>query len=227
MAKDDDLLRRLDGQEKSGGVDEALLRRLEEGQGLPTNVSQRYLELGRRLLGDDMPTILGEAVRARFERMMGRDLSGVRLHTGERAQRAAEAMGARAFALGESDIFFGRGAYSPHSREGVGLLAHELAHIVQAGAPGGSQLGFSGRRGGGGEEGAERAEGMVLAEEDGPSPGGTAEAPAGEGSAEKASGDKPKWQDSEAVAWEAERHLLESFRKRLERNGERGAFFRY
>jgi hypothetical protein len=42
----------------------------------------------------------------------------------------APQLGARAFALGSS-LFFAPGAYDPGSDVGLGLLAHELSHVVQ------------------------------------------------------------------------------------------------
>ena len=70
-------------------------------------------------------------VRARMEPQLGADLSGVKVHTGGDSERAAEQMGARAFAVG-SDVHFGAGQFSPGSKEGDRLLAHELTHTVQA-----------------------------------------------------------------------------------------------
>jgi len=59
----------------------------------------------------------------------GVDFSAVRLHpTG--AERACRALGARAFTVG-SDIYFGAGAFAPHTPEGLRILAHEVAHVVQ------------------------------------------------------------------------------------------------
>jgi hypothetical protein len=59
----------------------------------------------------------------------GVDFAGIRLHaTG--AERACRALHARAFTLG-SDIYFGEGAFAPHTRAGLRLLAHEVAHVVQ------------------------------------------------------------------------------------------------
>jgi hypothetical protein len=60
----------------------------------------------------------------------GRDLSEVRVHDDSHAHRAAEGLGANAFATGP-DIYFSRGAYNPNTRSGLGLLAHEAAHVVQ------------------------------------------------------------------------------------------------
>ncbi|MDJ0676403.1 MAG: DUF4157 domain-containing protein [Calothrix sp. MO_167.B42] len=61
---------------------------------------------------------------------MGNDFSGVRVHTDERADRLNRSLSARAFTTGQ-DLFFKKGEYQPGSREGQGLIAHELAHVVQ------------------------------------------------------------------------------------------------
>jgi hypothetical protein len=58
------------------------------------------------------------------------DVSGVRLHTGEVAQAAAEAHDAHAFTIG-SDVYFGPGQYRPGTPDGDRLLGHELAHASQ------------------------------------------------------------------------------------------------
>jgi hypothetical protein len=70
-------------------------------------------------------------VRAQVEPHLGADLSGVRVHADPLAQQASEAMGARAFAHGR-DVFLGPG----ESGGDVGLMAHELTHVVQQGAAG-------------------------------------------------------------------------------------------
>jgi hypothetical protein len=73
---------------------------------------------------------LSSELRAYFEPRFGRDLSGIRLHADGRAGRAAEAIDARAFAVG-SHIGFAPGEYAPHRTEGRRLIAHELAHTIQ------------------------------------------------------------------------------------------------
>jgi Domain of unknown function (DUF4157) len=77
---------------------------------------------------------LDTATRAFMESRFGRDFSRVRVHTGGDAAASARAVGARAYTYG-SDVFFGAGQYSPGTYEGRGLLAHELAHVVQQRAP--------------------------------------------------------------------------------------------
>ena len=59
----------------------------------------------------------------------------VRVHDDPSAARAARAVGARAFSLGE-DIFFAAGHYQPWSSAGRELIGHELAHVLQARASG-------------------------------------------------------------------------------------------
>lgn len=74
---------------------------------------------------------LDAATRDYFEPRVGFALGGVRLHDDEATQRAAAAMDARAFTVGEH-IGFGEGAHSTGSAEGRQVLAHELAHVGQA-----------------------------------------------------------------------------------------------
>jgi hypothetical protein len=73
-----------------------------------------------------------ESARGFFEPRFGHDFSRVRIHTDSRAARLARSVNARAFTLGH-DIVFGSGEYSPETREGKHLLAHELTHVVQQG----------------------------------------------------------------------------------------------
>src|SRR5262245_26660175 len=78
---------------------------------------------------------LDEGVRGQFEGSLGKDLSGVRVHTGAESAEAADAVGARAYTVG-NDIHFAEGEYSPGDPYGQHLLAHEVAHTVQQdGAP--------------------------------------------------------------------------------------------
>jgi len=73
---------------------------------------------------------LDQSTRAFFETRFGRDLSGVRVHTGSLAAESARSVGARAFTLG-NNIVFGHGEYAPEDPSGRRLMAHELAHVVQ------------------------------------------------------------------------------------------------
>jgi hypothetical protein len=68
--------------------------------------------------------------RAFMEPRFGHDFSHVRVHTDLEAALSAQAMNARAYTTGR-DVVFGPGQYSPSSRQGRTLLAHELTHIIQ------------------------------------------------------------------------------------------------
>lgn len=72
-------------------------------------------------------------IRSRLESSFRCDLSRVRVHSDESAARAASAINARAFTLGQN-IWFGRNEFAPHSAGGFHLLAHEVAHTIQQGA---------------------------------------------------------------------------------------------
>ena len=62
-------------------------------------------------------------------RSSGIDFAAIRVHrTG--ADHVCRTLRARAFAVG-SDIYFSTGAFAPHTREGLRILAHEVAHVVQ------------------------------------------------------------------------------------------------
>jgi len=84
--------------------------------------------IGRMRAAGEQP-ILGQ-VRQRMEGGLGRDLSGVRIHDGAGAARAARSVGARAFTVG-NDVFFGASQYRPETPGGTRLLAHELVHTQQ------------------------------------------------------------------------------------------------
>jgi hypothetical protein len=84
-----------------------------------------------------LPT-LADLFRGRY-RGAGIDFDSVRVHRtdtpGTGADLACRALGARAFTVG-NDIYFAAGQFRPGTRDGLWLLAHEVAHVVQqAGAP--------------------------------------------------------------------------------------------
>jgi hypothetical protein len=64
----------------------------------------------------------------------GADFASIRVHyAGADVDAACRAIGARAFTAG-SDIYFAAGAFRPDRRDGLWLLAHEVAHVVQQSA---------------------------------------------------------------------------------------------
>ncbi len=85
---------------------------------------------------------LDAGVQDRLGTSLG-DLSDVRVHTDDTADRLNRSVSARAFATG-TDVYFAKGEYSPGSAAGDKLIAHELAHVVQQrGAPSGGPLSVS------------------------------------------------------------------------------------
>ena len=66
-------------------------------------------------------------IKAKVERAFGQDFSNVRCHINSHVPNG---VGAKAFARGDH-IYFGPGQFNPSSPEGLELLAHELAHVVQ------------------------------------------------------------------------------------------------
>ncbi|MDQ3773315.1 MAG: DUF4157 domain-containing protein [Pseudomonadota bacterium] len=70
------------------------------------------------------------SARGYFEPRFGYDLSGVRVHTDNRAANAAAEINAQAFTTG-ANIHFAPGRFRPGTSEGDRLLAHELTHVVQ------------------------------------------------------------------------------------------------
>jgi hypothetical protein len=69
-------------------------------------------------------------VAASAGRLLGADLTHVRVHTGPDAATAAAELGADAYTFG-ADIGFRAGAFTPGTPADDRLLLHELAHVVQ------------------------------------------------------------------------------------------------
>lgn len=80
------------------------------------------------LKGNGRP--LPPSVRSFFEPRFGRPLGDVRVHTGDRADRLTDALGATAVTTGRH-IAFQSGASRPEGPSGKQLLAHELTHVLQ------------------------------------------------------------------------------------------------
>jgi hypothetical protein len=98
-----------------------------------SGASSPSLNLGthvRRALGGGGTPLISSA-RSFMERGFQTDFSRVRIHANSSAGDSAAALQARAFTVGQ-DIVFGRNEYAPDTQEGRRLLAHELAHTVQA-----------------------------------------------------------------------------------------------
>jgi hypothetical protein len=77
--------------------------------------------------GEPLPA----AARAEMSGRFGEDFSGVRVHAGPGAAAAARAVDAAAYSVGEH-VVLGEGAPDAAAPRARRLVAHELAHVVQA-----------------------------------------------------------------------------------------------
>jgi hypothetical protein len=75
---------------------------------------------------------LDATTRAFYEPRFGQDFSRVRVHTNSLAAESAGSVGASAYAYG-NHIVFGKNQFAPGTAKGRSVLAHELAHVTQAG----------------------------------------------------------------------------------------------
>jgi len=102
---------------------------MSDQKGVPQPTAQQELaRLVRQASGHGR--FLDGGVRRSLEHSIGTDLSGLRLHTGDLAYRLTTLLGSAAATAGR-DIFIPQASYSPSTRDGLHLLAHEAAHAVQ------------------------------------------------------------------------------------------------
>lgn len=125
-------------------VDEVLQREAEQqgqdAQAMKLHSIQRQLdELEQEATRPVMQRIqqrqgggraLPEAVQRHLEHGLNHDLSAVRIHDDQEADKMAKKVNAVAFTTGQ-DIYFRAGKFNPNSQSGLELLAHEVTHTVQ------------------------------------------------------------------------------------------------
>ena len=107
---------------------QAVLRRLAADGGVQRRVAPPVVHNVLRSGGRALDT----GTRGFFERGLGADLGGVRVHDDAMAAHSARAVGAVAYTVGPH-VVFDAGRHAPSRPEGLRLLAHELTHVVQAG----------------------------------------------------------------------------------------------
>ena len=78
---------------------------------------------------------LSDETRTSMESAFHSDFRDVRVHTDHRAASMNQGLNAQAFTHG-ADVYFNQGKFSPNSKSGQQLLAHELTHVVQQGHAG-------------------------------------------------------------------------------------------
>ena len=120
-------------------VQRAVTRPLETEWAAPSDFVRAPEAAGERVTPAQRETIesqrgqgqpLEPETRQRFEQAYGQPLDEVRVHTGPAAHAAAESLNAIAFASG-TDLFFTQNTFAPDSAQGLSLLGHELAHVIQ------------------------------------------------------------------------------------------------
>lgn len=123
-----------DGDDELSAEEQALFERIAqriEEPGLQDRILDRYMNFGRDLIGDALPTRVDPRIAKVLEPILG-DIGNVRVHTGAMAASAARAMDARAFAVGDQDIFIDPAHLSSSPKEAGSLIAHEVAHTRDA-----------------------------------------------------------------------------------------------
>lgn len=112
---------------------ESLKRPLQRRSAIPVGTASDQFEsdLNQARKGG---SALEPTIQAKMESAIGADFSGVKVHTDAQSDQLNRSIQANAFTTGQ-DVFFKQGAYNPGSRSGQELIAHELTHVVQQGAP--------------------------------------------------------------------------------------------
>jgi hypothetical protein len=122
-ARDPELEREQRLVSRRGALSDEIARRWDPRQLLRT--------VGR---GAGTGTPLDATTRGKFERRLGVDLGGVRVYTGEFAEKVTTRHGAEAVTVGGTGMIFMSGSpdRSPATSSGRALLAHELTHVAQS-----------------------------------------------------------------------------------------------
>lgn len=96
---------------------------------LPTTTTDiPLLATPRYLSGQGSP--LPQSLQSAMSQYFHQPFSQVKIHDSPAAHTASQTLNARAFTLG-NHIAFGKEQYSPTTRTGQSLIAHELAHVIQ------------------------------------------------------------------------------------------------
>jgi hypothetical protein len=94
--------------------------------------TRRLAKWLERILGQGRP--LDDAVRRQMEGFFGCNLEDVRIHDSHQAGEVARRLGGEAFTI-EGQIFGDVESLNTLTPEGMGLMAHELTHVVQQTQP--------------------------------------------------------------------------------------------
>jgi hypothetical protein len=103
-------------------------RRISNGGDAPTLIDREHDHETLAFSSEGEP--LDASTRGYMEGRFGHDFGRVRIHSDDAAARSSEALNAHAYTVGDH-VAMPPGKYSPGTREGDLLLAHELTHVVQ------------------------------------------------------------------------------------------------
>ncbi len=102
-----------------------------DSQSKPAATKQSQLAIEMTHVPHRSPGVpLTPRLRQEMESRLSHNFGDVRIHSDDASASAARSLDASAFAVG-NDIYFDRGRFSSNTPRGRGLLAHELAHVVQ------------------------------------------------------------------------------------------------
>lgn len=93
---------------------------------------EKFTERRRFLFDQGQP--LDVSTRGQMETLLGYNLDTVRIHHGYQADEVSRRLGARAFTF-KGQVFGSRQNLDTATTEGLGLLAHELTHVIQQTKP--------------------------------------------------------------------------------------------
>ncbi len=127
QAKEDEDVQKMEDEEVQSKEEDDVQAKLNVSKPQKTNLGSRIKNAKGK--GSEMPSTL----KSNMESGFGADFSGVRIHTGSDSVQMNKDLGAKAF-TNKNDIFFNEGKFSPDSKEGQTLIAHELTHTIQQGA---------------------------------------------------------------------------------------------
>lgn len=111
----------IQGRFRAGALPGSVIQRHGGGEAFQVPAAMEA-RLGGNIGGQPLPP----TIQRHMEGVLGVPLGDVRVRVGPEAS----ALGAVAFTMG-STIHFAPGRYDPGSRQGLQLLGHELAHVVQ------------------------------------------------------------------------------------------------
>ena len=92
-----------------------------------------------RLVANSRGAPMSQALRDRIQPFVGREIGPVTIHADGAASAANDAIDADAFTIGR-DVYFGKGKLDERSKDGLGLIAHELTHVVQNANSGSTEI---------------------------------------------------------------------------------------